>query len=74
MDLTPFPELTTEQQRAIKEYTRNQVTEKLDDAHRTQQEATHLRPKPTRKGEEPKPRNKVPEVKATYQPISLWKG
>ena len=38
MDLTSFPELTTEQQRAIQEYTLNLVMEKLANAQRAQQE------------------------------------
>ena len=39
MDLTPFPALTTEQQQATQENTRNRVMEQLADAQRVQQEA-----------------------------------
>ena len=55
MDLTPFPELTTEQQRAIQEYTRNQVMENLADAQRAQQEAiaSQARADEERRGAQP---------------------
>lgn len=39
MDLTPFAGLTTEQQQATQENTRDHVIELLADAHRVQQEA-----------------------------------
>ena len=39
MDLTPFPEMTTEQQQAIQQYTRSQVMEHLTDAQRVQPDA-----------------------------------